>query len=148
MMARTLKQVEAAVERLNAMYADGRDFELSLERKPGPIGARPWFVLTRLRKPTDEERAQVFKEYEGEMGARTCAAATLARGIGVWAFYPKLVWQLDSLVRMLEGGVEPGDWVEYKRDKPAHTGEDGWRETARLRNPKLRRSDWKEGDES
>lgn len=118
---RTLAQIREAIEKLGRYPADRHG--LRLEDWGGPTRRIARYALERIGEPTEEERAKVYKHYEGKEAARTCAAMTLSQW-PVWRYTFRYSWELDSMIRLLETGVEPAGTVIVKRGQPAVIEED------------------------
>ena len=122
-----MAQIREAIEKLGRYPADR--YGLRLEdwgnSSCGPRGGGKHgrYALERIGEATEEERAEVYKGYEGKAGARAGAAMTLSSW-PVWRYTFRYSWQLDSMIRMLETGVEPAGTVTCWRGQPAVIEED------------------------
>jgi len=128
-----LAQIREAIEKLGRYPADRYGLRLEdwgnslphLRSSWGPRGGGKHgrYALERIGEATEEERAEVYKGYEGKAAARTCATMTLSQW-PVWRYTFRYSWQLDSMIRLLETGVEPTGTVTVKRGQPAVIEED------------------------
>mgnify|MGYP003134775262 CR=1 FL=1 len=122
-MGRTYKQLLKVVERLGAFPEDNCGLELSRIRPPrDTIVDGKKYYLSRYGPCPEAKAANIIAQAKESGDGFTISAAQLTIAFHqVWSWGFKNLWQLDSILRMIEAGEEPKSGATYvmTRDLPA-----------------------------